>query len=46
MILLIIYKKNYDEYSKITDNIDQLRKYIPKKEKELNYSKSELIKKK
>ena len=42
----LLSAKNYDEYNKITDNIDQLKKYIPKKEKQLNYFKSELIKKK
>ena len=36
--------KNHDEYNKIIDNIDQLKKYIPKKEKELYYFKAGLIK--
>ena len=38
--------KNYDEYNKIIDNVDKLKKYIPKKEKELYYLKMGLIKKK
>ena len=52
MIILIIYQKkildtkNYDEYNKIIDNIDQAKKNIPKKEKELYYLKMGLIKKK
>ena len=38
--------KNYDEYNKILNNIDQSKKNIPKKEKELYYLKMGLIKKK
>ena len=38
--------RNYDEYNKIIDNIDQAKKNIPKKDKELYYLKMGLIKKK
>ena len=42
----VLDTKNYDEYNKIIDNIDQAKKNIPKKEKELYYLKMGLIKKK
>ena len=34
---------NYDEYSKILNDIDQIKKYIPKKEKELNNLRKEFL---
>ena len=42
----LLNAKNYDEHNKILNNIDQAKKNIPKKEKELNNLKMGLVKKK